>query len=130
MIDIFSKTDVLSLHIPLTKETAYLLNEKYINNFTKNIYLINTSRGKVVKTSSIVKALRSGKLLGAALDVLEYENLTFEDIQNMNSEDDFDYLSKAENVILTPHVAGLTEESNLKLAKVIFEKISLLNLTT
>lgn len=123
MNEIFNQTDILSFHVPLTEETTYLFNDEYINNFTKNIYLVNTSRGKVVDTSALVRGLKSGKISGAALDVLEYEKLSFEDLTDLNLKNDFEYLTKADNVIITPHVAGLTAESNLKLAKVTFDKI-------
>lgn len=120
---IFDKTDILSLHIPLTQETEFMVNNDYLKKFRKNIYLINTSRGKVVKTSDLVENMKAGKVLGAALDVLEYEKLSFEDIDSQNLPDDFKYLIQSDNVVLTPHIAGWTHESNYKMAKVISEKI-------
>ncbi len=123
MNEIFREADVVSLHVPLTDETTYLVDNDYVIHFSKKIYLINTSRGKVVDTSALVSNLKSGKILGAALDVLEYENLSFEDIRQTDLEDDFKWLLNAENVILSPHIAGLTAESGLKLAEVIFNKI-------
>jgi len=120
---IFDKTDILSLHVPLTEETEFLVNNEYISKFRKNIYLINTSRGKVVKTADLVENMKAGKVLGAALDVLEYEKLSFEDIDSQNLPDDFKYLIQSDNVVLTPHIAGWTHESNYKMAKVISEKI-------
>ncbi len=123
MAEVFREADILSLHVPLTDETTYLIDENYISSFEKNIFLVNTSRGKVVKTSALVSNLKTGKISGAALDVLEYENLSFEDIKQIEFKEDFSWLAEAENVILSPHVAGLTHESYLKLAKVIFEKI-------
>lgn len=123
MEEIFSEADVLSLHVPLTGETSYLINDDYIRSFKKNFFLINTARGKVVDTAALVRNLKSGKVPGAALDVLEYENIAFEDIEKQELKDDFLWLSRAENVILSPHVAGLTNESSLKLARVILEKI-------
>ncbi|MBP7497512.1 MAG: hypothetical protein KA792_07620, partial [Bacteroidales bacterium] len=102
---IFLNADILSLHVPLTPETHYLVNNEFINNFSKNIYLINTSRGSVVKTSDLVKGLESGKIIGAALDVLEYEDISFEKMNFAKLPADFDYLVKADNVILTPHIA-------------------------
>ena len=119
------RADVLSLHIPWTAATDKLVNEKFINNFSKPFWLINTSRGKNVVTNDVVKALTSGKILGAGLDVLEYEKLSFEKIFD-NPEgipEDFKYLIQAKNVILSPHIAGWTFESHVKLAQVIVDKI-------
>ena len=120
--EIFEKTDVLSLNVPLQEDTFYMFNNEFINKFKKKLYLINTARGKVVKTDDLVKNLKSGKILGAALDVLEYEKISFENLSNENNPS-IDYLQKSNNVLLTPHVAGLTFDSNLKLAQVIVEKI-------
>lgn len=120
---ILDKTDILSLHVPLTQETEFMVNNDYLKKFRKNIYLINTSRGKVVKTTDLVENMKTGKVLGAALDVLEYEKLSFEDIDSRYLPDDFKYLIRSENVVLTPHIAGWTHESNYKMAKVISEKI-------
>lgn len=123
MEEIFSKTDVLSFHVPLKEDTFNLFDESYLSRFKKPIWLINTSRGKVVKTSDLVKGLKSGKVNGACLDVLEYENLSFESIQQSDYPEDLQFLMGAENVILSPHIAGLTAESHYKLAAVLAEKI-------
>ncbi len=132
MSEIFEKTDILSIHTPLTSETKYLINSNFIDNFEKNIYLINTARGKIVNTADLVTKLKSGKILGAALDVLEYENVSFEQIsdkkqqisdEKLNFSTNFTFLKNAQNVILTPHIAGLTKESNIKLSEVIADKI-------
>lgn len=120
---IFKETDILSLHVPLTDETHYLVDEDYINRFGKNLWLINTARGPVVNTSGLVAALKSGKVQGAALDVLEYEKTSFEAIDAESFPEPLRYLAKAENVILTPHIAGWTAESKYKLAKVLADKI-------
>jgi len=125
---VFQETDILSLHVPLTDETTFMVNDQFISNFRKNIYLINTSRGKVLKTADLVKNMQSGKVTGAALDVLEYEKLSFEDIDQDSLPDDFKYLIQSDRVVLTPHIAGWTHESNYKMAKVIVEKIRELNL--
>lgn len=121
--EIFEFSDILSLHIPLTEETHYLINDKFIKQFSKQIYLINTSRGPIVNTSELVKNIESGKILGAALDVLEYEKLSFEMIENTSIPEAFNYLINSDKVILTPHIAGWTNESNFKIAKVIADKI-------
>nr|WP_264559776.1 D-2-hydroxyacid dehydrogenase family protein [Flavobacterium sp. N2270] len=118
------KTDVLSLHIPWTPETDKLINSNFISAFKKPIWLINTARGKSVVTSDLVKALKSGKILGAGLDVLEYEKLSFENLFDEESKNEsFEYLRKAENVLLTPHIGGWTYESHEKLAQTIVDKI-------
>jgi D-3-phosphoglycerate dehydrogenase len=122
---IFRETDILSLHVPLSSETKYMVNDDFLRKFQKNIYLINTSRGKVVNTDDLVMAMKSGKVLGAALDVLEYENLSFEDIRKEDLPGAFLYLKESPRCILSPHIAGWTHESNYKLTKVVFEKIML-----
>ena len=123
--EIFEGTDILSLHIPLTEETEYLVNDSFINRFKKNIYLINTSRGRCVKTDDLVKNMQKGKILGACLDVNEYEDVSFEKsaIENMKS-DAWNYLIHSDKVVLSPHIAGWTMESNEKMARVLFEKIN------
>ncbi|CAM4321975.1 2-hydroxyacid dehydrogenase [Flavobacterium terrigena] len=117
------KTDVLSLHIPWTPETDKMVNSEFINQFTKPFWLINTARGKSVVTADLVAALQSGKILGAGLDVLEYEKLSFETLFEGDKPEAFEYLLQANNVLLTPHIAGWTFESKEKLAQVIVNKI-------
>jgi D-3-phosphoglycerate dehydrogenase len=118
------KVDVVSLHIPWTPQTDKMINSTFINAFTKPFWLINTSRGKNVITADLVEALKTKKILGAGLDVLEYEKLSFESLfQDGNIPEAFQYLLKADNVILTPHIAGWTFESHEKLAQVIVDKI-------
>ena len=121
--EIFEKADVLSLHIPLTEETNYLVNDAFINKFKKNIYVINTSRGRCLNTADLVKNLKSGKVLGACLDVLEYEAVSFEEIDFSKIPEPMQYLVKSDKVILTPHIAGWTHESNVKIAEVLAGKI-------
>ncbi|MBN1200015.1 MAG: hypothetical protein JXA23_11730 [Bacteroidales bacterium] len=120
--ELCENADIVSLHVPLTDETTFLVDTSFLNRFRRKIWLINTSRGKVVKTSCLVNALKSGKVLGAALDVLEYEDASFEALAT-DLPEDFRYLMESGNVILTPHIAGWTDESNVKLAKVLVEKI-------
>ena len=123
MNEIFEDTDILSLHVPLTELTEYMVNEDFISKFSKPFFLINTSRGMVVKTSALADALRHRKILGAALDVIEYEDTSFEKTKDMLKYPDFKYLADNENVILSPHIAGWTNESKLKLAQVLINKI-------
>lgn len=115
------RADVLSLHIPLTPETHYIIDENFISKMKKNFYFINTSRGKNLKTSALVEALKQGKIKGACLDVLEYEKSSFENLETNN--EDLKYLLSSEKVIVTPHIAGWTHESKIKLAQVIVDKI-------
>lgn len=123
MDELYEECDVLSLHIPLTEETNYLVDTAYLEKFKKQIYLINSSRGFNVKTKDLVQALKAGKVKGAALDVLEYEKSAFEKLDWTEYPEDLKYLVEAENVIITPHVAGWTDESYYKLSKVLFDKI-------
>jgi D-3-phosphoglycerate dehydrogenase len=123
MDEIFKTCDILSLHVPLTDETHYLVDAKYLKKFKKPLYLINTSRGKVVKTEDLLTLLEEGHVLGACLDVLEYEGLSFETLDPSNIPDAFKKLTQMENVILSPHIAGWTHESNYKLAMTIVRKI-------
>lgn len=118
------KADVLSLHIPWTPETDKMVNTGFINGFDKPFWFINTSRGKNVVTADLVVALKSGKILGAGLDVLEYEKLSFESLfQDQNTPIALQYLLNADNVLLSPHIAGWTFESHEQLARVIVDKI-------
>ncbi len=121
------KVDVLSLHLPWTPETDKMVNTEFINGFAKPIWIINTSRGKNIITADLVAALQSKKVLGAGLDVLEYEKLSFETLfQEATTPEAFQYLLNAKNVILTPHIAGWTVESHERLAQVIVDKIKAL----
>ena len=114
-------TDILSLHTPLTEDTLYMIDEEFISKMKKNFYFINTARGKNLKTSALVNALKSGKVKGACLDVLEYEKTSFENLEMKN--EDLEYLLNSEKAIITPHIAGWTHESKIKLAQVIVDKI-------
>ena len=118
------RSDVLSLHTPQTTLTRNMINKAFINRFKKSFWLLNTARGTSVVTKDLVAALKSGKILGAGLDVLEYEKSSFENLfSDNNLPEAFQYLIASENVILSPHVAGWTIESNEKLAQTIVDKI-------
>lgn len=147
LAELQKQSEVVSLHTPQTTLTTNMVNTEFINAFTKPFWFVNTARGKSVVTDDLVSALKSGKVLGAGLDVLEYEKASFENlfkISNVSSSDversqlgldftqpdkqnnlpeAFKYLIEAENVILTPHVAGWTVESHKKLAQTIVDKI-------
>lgn len=115
------KAEVVSLHIPLTAETHYLIDQKFISEMKNDFYFINTARGKNVQTKYLVEGLKSGKVKGACLDVLEYEKSSFEHLENEN--DDLKFLLDSEKAIVTPHIAGWTHQSKEKLAQVIVDKI-------
>lgn len=117
------KVDVVSFHIPLTEETNFLINDNFIKGFKKDIFIINTSRGKILKTDDLVKNLKTGKVRGACLDVFEYESTSFENFFQGEKNESFQYLIESEKAILTPHVAGWTHESKYKLCKVLADKI-------
>lgn len=118
------KADVLSLHTPQTPLTKNMINAAFINNFKKNFWLINTARGTSVVTKDLVEALKFGKILGAGLDVLEYEKSSFENLFSDNKMPEaFEYLINSDRVILSPHVAGWTIESKERLAQTIVNKI-------
>jgi len=117
------KADVVSLHTPYTPETNRMVNAEFIAGFAKPFWLINTARGKAVVTKDLAEALKSGKILGAGLDVLEYEKSSFEQLFTNDIPDEFQYLLNADNVLLSPHIAGWTFESHERLAQVIVDKI-------
>ena len=123
MEELYQYCDVVSLHVPLTAETMYLIHDLEIEKYKKEIYLINTSRGKVVNTSDLVKHIKTGKIAGAALDVLEYESTSFENIDATKLPDAFQFLISSDKVILSPHIAGWTLESNYKIATTLAHKI-------
>jgi D-3-phosphoglycerate dehydrogenase / 2-oxoglutarate reductase len=121
--DIFKRADIVGLHVPLTEETNYMVDSAFIGKFVKPFFLINTARGKVVNTADLVIALKNEKIRGAALDVLEYEDISFEKMNADHLPEPLKYLFEADNVVLTPHIAGWTVESKYKLADVLAEKI-------
>ena len=123
---LFEKTQVLSLHTPQTPLTVGMVNTAFINRFQHPFYLINTARGSAVKTGDLVRALEEEKILGACLDVLEYEKSSFEDFfADAKMPEDFQKLIRSDQVLLSPHVAGWTVESKFKLADTIVQKVKL-----
>ena len=124
MEEIYKKANIISLHIPLNNSTTYLVNDQFINKFKNPIYLINTSRGKCVNTKSLVTALKNGKIKGVCLDVLEYEKGSFEQLSAKGLPEEMIYLTKSNNSILSPHIAGWTNESNLRIAEILLKKIT------
>tara|TARA_B110000914_G_scaffold60577_1_gene52618 strand:+ start:1507 stop:2394 length:888 start_codon:yes stop_codon:yes gene_type:complete len=121
--DIYENADVLSLHLPHTNLTFNLFNKTFIEKFNKPFWLLNTSRGSIVNTADLIEALKTNKVLGAGLDVLDIESSSFTEIINDKNED-FHKLSSFKNVIITPHIAGWTFESNIKLSKIVVNKIN------
>jgi D-3-phosphoglycerate dehydrogenase len=120
------RVDVLSFHTPQTELTKNMVNTDFINGFKKNFWLINTARGTSVVTRDLVDSLKTGKILGAGLDVLEYEKTSFENLFSDNKMPEaFKSLINSENIILSPHVAGWTIESKEKLAQTIVNKIKI-----
>ena len=118
MEEIVKHSDVLSLHIPLTRETRQMVDDEYFFHFKKPIFFLNTARGEIVQTKAVLNNIKNGKILGAGLDVLETEK--FPALEN---EQWFEALRKNEQVILTPHVAGWTFESYRKISEVLVEKL-------
>lgn len=130
LTELQEKADVLSLHTPQTDLTKNMITTDFINSFKKNFWLINTARGTSVVTKDLVFALKSGKILGAGLDVLEYEKSSFENLfkkdvtsSAVEMPEAFQYLINSDKVLLSPHIAGWTVESNEKLAQTIVDKI-------
>jgi len=124
IMELHQRADVISLHVPQTDTTVGMINSAFIDKFHHPFWLINTTRGKCVTTEDLVDALKSKKILGAGLDVLEYEKSSFEHMFTESKlPDAFQFLIEAENVILSPHVAGWTVESKIKLAQTVVDKI-------
>lgn len=124
--ELFLKTDVLSLHTPETNLTKHMIDESFLNKFDKPIYLVNTARGSAVITTDLMKAIKNGKVLGACLDVLEYEKASFENFFSKENTlpEAFQNLIISDKVLLSPHVAGWTVESKFKLAETIVHKVT------
>ncbi len=117
------EADIVSLHLPLTEETRFYVDNAFIDRMKKPFYLVNTARGQHVHTLSLVEGLKSGKIRGACLDVLEYENHSFEHLDPTQLPEAFTYLLESDKVMLSPHIAGWTYESYYKLSSYLAEKI-------
>ncbi len=118
MEEIVKFSDVLSLHIPLTRETRQLVNDEYLFHFRKPIFFLNTSRGEIVQTEAILKAIEQGKILGAGLDVLEVEKFPA-----LSEQSWYPSLIENNKLLLSPHVAGWTFESYRKISEVLAAKL-------
>jgi D-3-phosphoglycerate dehydrogenase / 2-oxoglutarate reductase len=121
--ELFETCEILSLNVPLTKETKFMVDNDFLQKFKKDIFLVNIARGKIINTSDLVENLKSGKVRGAALDVLEYEKSSFEELHRTDLPAEYLFLLEHPRVILTPHIAGWTHESNRRLAEVMAGKI-------
>jgi D-3-phosphoglycerate dehydrogenase len=117
---IFEEADIVSFHIPLNSETQYWANSAFFNSFRKPIYFLNISRGKIVKTQDLLDAIDQGKVLGACLDVLEFESASFAQIEH---DETLKRLLNQPKVILSPHIAGWTHESYFLLSDILADKI-------
>ncbi|GAB3991101.1 2-hydroxyacid dehydrogenase [Spirosoma daeguense] len=115
-----AEADVISLHIPLTSETRMMINDTFIAEVAKPFYLINIARGEITSLASVVRGLESGKVRGACLDVLENEKLAK---LTPEQQDTFNYLRQSDRVVLTPHVAGWTHESYVRINEVLVRQI-------
>lgn len=126
------RCDILSLHVPLAPDTEYLVNQEFLERFRKPIVLINTARGKCVRTDDLVAAMKSGRVTGACLDVLEYEDLSFEQfdpkVAGFMESDSWKYLAASDRVVLSPHIAGWSFESHEKISRVLLKKVLALGL--
>ena len=125
--ELYNQVNVLSFHVPQTKETTFMGRRSFFSRFKKTLIVLNISRGCVIHTEGLVQAMKEGKIQKAALDVLEYETKSFESFFEKKLPEDFTYLRSNPNVILTPHVAGWSEESYFKLSNVLAEKIINMN---
>ena len=117
------EADVVSLHVPLTDETRNMINRQWFSALSKPIWFINTARGKNLVTADLTEAIENGIVRGAALDVLEYEAISFEKIDAASLPLPFQYLVKSDRVVLSPHIAGWTHESNEKIARFLAQKM-------
>lgn len=126
--EIFLESDILSFHVPLTEETRYMFNKEWISKMHKPFYLINTARGPLVNTQALLSGIEERKVLGAALDVLEFEGTSFEQLKDDELPESYKQLMQCDKVLLSPHIAGWTMESNIKLSTVIVDKVKALKL--
>jgi len=120
---IFQDADVISLHVPLQDDTFHLVDNSFLDSCKQGVYIINTARGAVIKTEDLVNALKLKQVKGACLDVLEFEGMSFENVNTDINSLTFSYLIDSKNVILSPHIAGWTHQSNIKMAEILAEKI-------
>ncbi|MBU3714547.1 MAG: hydroxyacid dehydrogenase [Ferruginibacter sp.] len=123
--EILTTADIISFHLPYNEETKYFGDESFFKKLTRKPILINTSRGKIIKTTALIEALKSDQISGAALDVLENEQL---DSYNTAEKEMFDFLTEQPNVLVTPHVGGYSFESFYKMSAILLEKLGIADL--
>ncbi len=114
--------DVISFHVPLTGETRHMADETFFNALAQRPFIINTSRGAVIKTSALIKALQQNSIAGAALDVLENEDMNS---LSDTERSEISFLTGQPNVLITPHIAGYSLEAFYKMSTVIVEKLEI-----
>jgi len=121
--ELYANADIISFHIPQNEETLFWANDTFFESIQKPFFLLNLSRGKIVETKALLKAIENGKVLGSGLDVLEFEKASFENFFDGNMPEAFQQLLASKKVILSPHVGGWTNESYFKLSDVLADKI-------
>lgn len=121
--ELYREADVISFHIPQNEETKYWADKTFFESVFKPFFLLNLSRGKIVRTAALMEALEAGKVLGAGLDVLEFEKASFENMFDGEMDPSFQQLLASDKVLLSPHVGGWTQESYYKLSAVLADKI-------
>ena len=114
--------DIISFHVPLTTETRYMADDSFFKSLHQKPFIINTSRGGIIKTTALISALKQGMISGAALDVLENEKIS---TLTAAEKDNMDFLLQHSNVLITPHIAGYSNEAFYKMSKVIIEKLGI-----
>ncbi|MGB3005035.1 MAG: NAD(P)-dependent oxidoreductase, partial [Chitinophagaceae bacterium] len=115
-------SDVISFHVPLTDITYHMAGQAFFDSLKQKPFILNTSRGKVLDTDQLISALDQGKISGAGLDVLENENL---ESYSKEEREKIDWLLNRQDVIITPHIAGYSQEAFLKMGKVLLHKLEL-----
>ena len=123
LAELQAQADIISLHIPYEPDNHHFIDQAFLAACARPVYLINTARGTVLHTADVVAGLQSGKVLGAALDVLEYEELSFASLDLATLPAPFQYLQQADNVVLSPHIAGWSYESKKGHALTLVRKI-------
>jgi D-3-phosphoglycerate dehydrogenase len=123
--EILLQSDIISFHLPLTAETKYIVDEVMCNRFVKQPYLINTSRGQIIKTQALIESFKNKKISGCAIDVIENENLS---TLTPTQKEQFDFLVAQKQVIITPHIAGYSNESHFKMGEILLKKLGVISL--
>lgn len=115
--------DIVSLHVPLTEETHYLINGHFLSHCKPAVWLINTARGQCLNTAEVVAAMKRGQVQGVCLDVIEYEKKSFESLATHTLPEPMQYLLQCDQAVLAPHIAGWTHESNYKMSRLVAERL-------